>query len=462
MSSRLSPGGALLRSSRMFSVPKPLPQPGGESALVARYNSPSATTPYPTHQAITTPETSRILGDWGFKRSLPIRETSKSSTPAVRIKEIDSYEKVTDYNSAANHAISLQKFHELSLPISLPSPKRSRLQQHINIGHKSVFEDDADFTASGPGRSEEKRWKFKGPWLAGLTQGQFDAYLRKSVRNKREEFRQFVKERLAKQKTALEHQKALDSGEEMPQQVLAQDITEEELTEQIRKLRSDRIALYNMISEFLDLAPLNPPSSIINFTEAAERTLRPNLYAENGPPTSHPSAGISYLRTGAFAENHPVYGPQAHKTPVLARIVSPRTVYGGAKLGVGGFITDVPQGETAFNVRSFRGAGKGAVAGVSSFDPDIKGGAKSYVQPASARVDSTGSVVMTVNEANEEAQLVYRESVGKAKIYNDRTEPEPQVEPRRPFASMSPWSGFRTFTPAPNHENSQDNSIDLS
>ncbi|KAL0944480.1 mitochondrial 37S ribosomal protein bS1m [Colletotrichum truncatum] len=447
MSARLSPGGALLRTSRMFSVPKPLPQPGGEAASVSRYLSPTATAPYPTHQSITTPESSRAIGDWGFKRSLPVQKTTKSSTPVVRIKQIDSVERITDYQSAADHTITLQKFHEMNLPISLPGPNRSRLGG-LNDGFKSVFEDDGDFTTMEPGRAEEKRWKFKGPWLAGLTQGEFDRFLRKNVRNKREEFRSFLKERLATELTAAEHQKSLDRGSEMPKKVLAQDITEDQLIEYQRKLRSDRVTLYSLVSEFLDLAPLQPPSTLVNFSEAAEKAKRPSLYAENGPPMSHPSGGISYLRSAAFAENHPVYGPQAHQTPVLARIVSPRRDTNSAKLGVGGFITDVPQGDTAFNQRAFRG-GKSLIPGIASFDPDIEGGAKSFVQPTSARVDSSGSVQITVGEANEEAQLIYKELVGKSKIYNDRTEPEPEAEPRRPLVRSIPWG----TTKKPQNEN---------
>ncbi|WYZ45181.1 hypothetical protein EsH8_VIII_000497 [Colletotrichum jinshuiense] len=426
MSSRLSPGGALLRSSRMFSVPKPLKKPGGEST--ARFASPSATAPFPTHQSITTTESSRVLGDWGFKRSLPLRSTTKSSTPVVRIKQIDCFENVTDYSSAADHTLSLQKFQELNLPISLPGANRSRLGG-LNVGAKSVFEEDGDFTSMEPGRkNEEKRWKFKGPWLAGLTEGEFNRFLRKNVRNKRDNFRNFLKQRIATELTATEHQKSLDAGKDLPQQVLARDVTEEQLTEYVRKLRSDRITLYSLVSEFLDLAPLNPPSSLADFSNAADTTKRPSLYAENGPPISHPSGGISYLRTAAFAENHPVYGPQAHHTPVLARIVAPRTGFNNAKLGVGGFITDTPQGDTAFNQRSYLGR-KNVVAGVISFDPDIKGGAKAYVQPTSARMDSSGSVQITVGEANEEAQLIHKEMVGKAKIYNDKSQPDAPAAP---------------------------------
>ncbi|KAK1964994.1 hypothetical protein LY78DRAFT_658782 [Colletotrichum sublineola] len=423
MSARLSPGGALLRSSRMFSVPKPLGRPGGEAAAIARHASPTATTPFPTHQSITTTEASRALGDWGFKRPLPLQSTTKSSTPVVRIKQIDCFENVTDYSSAADHTISLQKFQELNLPVTLPGNNRSRLGG-LNIGAKSVFEDDGDFTYIEPGRENEaKRWKFKGPWLAGLTEGEFNRFLQKSVRNKRDAFRAFLKKHIATEQTATAHRKALDAGSKIPRQIHAQDVTEEQLTEYLRKLRHDRPTLYSLVSEFLDLAPLNPPSSLVDFSKSSEKTKRPSLYAENGPPICHPSGGISYLRTGAFAENHPVYGPQAYQTPVVARIISPRSGPTNAKLGVGGFITETPQGDTAFNQRTFLGH-KPAITGVASFDPVIKGGAKAYVHPTSARMDSSGMMQITVNEANGEAELISQEMVGKAKIYNNKTQIE--------------------------------------
>ncbi|KAK1999063.1 hypothetical protein LX36DRAFT_655872 [Colletotrichum falcatum] len=419
MSARLSPGGALLRSSRMFSVPNPLPKPGGEAAAIARFGSPTATAPFPTHQSITTTEASRVLGDWGFKRSLPLRPTTKSSTPVVRIKQIDCFENVTDYSSAADHTLSLQKFQELNVPVTLPGNNRSRLGG-LNVGAKSVFEDDGDFTYIGPGReNEEKRWKFKGPWLAGLTEGEFNRFLRKSVRNKRDAFRDFLRKRIAAELTAAKHQKALDAGERIPPQVHDHDVTEGLLTEYLRKLRSDRITLYSLVSEFLDLAPLNPPSSLGDYGNSTEKTKRPSLYAENGPPISHPSGGMSYLRTAAFAENHPVYGPQAHKTPVLARIIAPRSGPASAKLGVGGFITETPHGDTTFNQRSFFGR-KPGITGIASFDPEIKGGAKAYVQPNSARMDSSGMMQITVSEPEEEAQLIYKEMTGTAKIYNHK------------------------------------------
>ncbi|CRK44164.1 hypothetical protein BN1723_016327, partial [Verticillium longisporum] len=88
-------------------------------------------------------------------------------------------------------------------------------------------------------------------------------------------------------------QAALDKAIEAPAPVVAKDVTEDQLTEYIRKLRSDRVTLFALISEFLDLAPLNPPSAIANMSAGTRiESKSPNPYAERGPPITHPSGGL--------------------------------------------------------------------------------------------------------------------------------------------------------------------------
>ncbi|ROT41786.1 hypothetical protein SODALDRAFT_325976 [Sodiomyces alkalinus F11] len=414
MSARLSPGGALLRSSRMFSIPNPIPAPTSGDV---RHQL--GTLAFPTHLSITTPESSRARGDWGLKRPLPLRWTAKTSTPSIRVKHIDSIENVTDYASSSEHSLTLQKFHELNLPITVPAlPNRYRM---ISQAVTSVFEEDSDFIApeSAQGASgADKRWRFQGPWLAGMTEGEFNKYLRTTVRNKRQEFRDFLKARLASEITASQQQEALDKAADPPTPVQPRDITDEQFSQYVRRLRADRVTLFAVVSEFLDLAPLNPPSAIANMSIGARiESKSPNPYAERGPPVTHPSAGLSYLRSNAHAENHPLYGPQAHPSPVLARIISPRMMSAPAKLGVAGFITDTPQGDSALNRKTYR-SGRARVPGISTFDAEIEGGAKCYVEPRSANVNSAGKVIIKVNDANEEAQVILKETIGKAEIYN--------------------------------------------
>ena len=84
----LSPTANLLRNSRLFSLPNPLPRPVVGETVGAGITkaSDSATLPYPTHQAIVTTRSSLARGDWGLKRNLPARaRVLQSSDPVLRI-----------------------------------------------------------------------------------------------------------------------------------------------------------------------------------------------------------------------------------------------------------------------------------------------------------------------------------------------------------------------------------------
>ncbi len=100
-----SPTARLLQNSRLFSLPRPLPAPPleGLSSTGLFRASETATTPYPTLQAITTPRSSLSRGDFGLKRALPAKTTRHTSTPHVRIRAQDTYEHVTEFASAADH-----------------------------------------------------------------------------------------------------------------------------------------------------------------------------------------------------------------------------------------------------------------------------------------------------------------------------------------------------------------------
>ena len=439
----VSPGGALLRSSRMFSMPRPLPEISSISSDSTMHKSNTATRPFPQYQSITSPLASREKGDWGIKRPLPIKQTMATTTPLVRIKQFDTIEKITDYNSAADHSLSLEKFGEMRIAMTIPQEGRdrrdisSRANRYIidggkdtsgptsNPGLKSVFEEDMDFTAMSADSAGDNRWKFTGPWLARMSEGDFIKYLDKHVRPKRAEFRTLLRGLLAAQMTDRQNAEAREAGKPLPPPVNPKDITEEDFTKYLRRLRHDRPVLYSVISKFLDLAPLGMPvgfkaNSGIFFDDDVQVSRSP--YGKSGPPPSHPSAGISYLRTNAVLDNHPVYGPQADKTPILSRIISPRQGATPAKLGVGGFVATVPAGDNDFNYRPTRGgrsASRKAISGVSHLDLSTYGGAKAYVEPYTATVNPEGKVVVKVREAGAEAQIIAKEARGLTSIYND-------------------------------------------
>src|SRR6478752_1184195 len=159
----VSPGGALLRSSRLFSLPKPLPEPQSTNLHIGDHKSPTMTRQYPQYQSITSPLSSREKGDWGFKRPFPLKSTLTTSTPLIRVNQVDSIESVTDFASAADHALSLEKFQEMRIPLSIPKGnEKSGISVRNDAWRKSVFEEDLDFTEYRKGRIDDKRWKFQG------------------------------------------------------------------------------------------------------------------------------------------------------------------------------------------------------------------------------------------------------------------------------------------------------------
>ncbi|KAL2111949.1 hypothetical protein VUR80DRAFT_8963 [Thermomyces stellatus] len=452
MVARPSRGASLLRTSRMFSMPQPLRTP--DSGVSLHNQSDTATKAFPLHLSVTTTEKSRANGDWGFKRPLPLRKTTKTSTPVLRIKQVDSIEAITDYASASDHTLTLEKFHEMGISVSAPVLRYEKRKE----GRVSVFEESTDHTTTPSSHQDShakaRRWKFNGPWLASLSEDEFQTFLKKVVRSRKAEFRELLRQRRADELSNAAAQKAMNIGETPPPRLSASDVTDEELTEYIRALRADRHSLYEIITEFLDLAPVAPPQTSTNmWANSLDGTLPPvNPYAQDGPPITHPSAGLSYLRTSAYVENHPIYGPQKQHSPVLSRILSPQRGPDGPKLGIGGFVTDIPPGTTSFVHRYRDYDARSKVQGLSTFDPSIPGGASVYLTPHSARVSSSGNVIVKVDETSPEAQLVQKELVGTGEIYFEKPkEPAASSEAaqhrRRPFeyrqAYRRPASGIR-------------------
>jgi len=423
MASRsVSPGGALLRASRVFSIPPPLPRPAGDLSSQAIFTSDSATLPHPIHQSITTPQSSLAKGDWGFKRPLPLRSTTKTSTPFIRVEAIDTFERITEFNSSADHALSLQKWQEMGVPLSIPA-KRGNSGGFLYENRKSVFEDEIDSTADESAH-EDNRWKFKGPWLAAQTDGDFNTYVINEVRNRKLEFQKYIREACARALTSEARRTATEAGttEEASSTIQASDVTEEQLTEYVKTLRDERINLYRLVRTFLDLPPAPVTHAIDRLfgsmgTSTKSQTFHgkdlaepSSPYADTGPPKTHPSAGLAYSRSSQYLYNHPVWGPQKSKPPIKARVVMHRGAATGSfapALGVGGFVTDVPSG--SFNPESdrrFKNTPKPVIPGVLNIEPEKVGGSKVYVQPTHARVDPNGRVILSVVGADEDAVAV--------------------------------------------------------
>lgn len=443
-STRMSPGGALLRASRVFAIPSPLPRPTGALSSQVTFDSDTATLSHPIHQSITTPQSSLAKGDWGFKRPLPLRATTRTSTPIIRVEAIDTFEHVTDFRSAADHSLTLKKWQEMNIPISTPRLRNvaanvsQRGFEDPNIPkHRSVFEDSIDTTVRdesitpaslGQGK-DDTRWKFSGPWLAGLTEGEFQTYITKEVGRKKIEFRQFLKESCAlalTREARAQAQQNDDGFVEDVKTVSVEDITEEQLSAHIRHLRHDIATLNLHIRAFLDLAPSPPPPEDAEETSsdldelASIRRPKPvatstSPYAELGPPKTHPSAGLSYLRSSSWTHNHALYGPQAYPPPVEARIVMPKNASGNPPvLGVGGVVVDLPAGFPEFDTRHMAAHNTRYVEQVDGLlyvNPAKYGGSKTWVEPKHAYIDARGKIVLSVLPASKDAVAVKEDRV---------------------------------------------------
>jgi hypothetical protein len=396
-----SPTANLLRQSRIFSLPPPLPRPASESSIT-RIGSPFSTTPYPSHAAITTPESSRSRGDWGLKRNLPLKTTATTSTPTINVQEIDSIYHITEYTSAADHTVNLQKWQAMHVPLS-PRPLRESYSaiQPVKVDEdaKSVFESTSDITAPGfdrvPGltrrrRSQAQRWKFRGPWLVGKTENDFNTYLEKEIAGKRQDFNNFLRGKAAEDLQGKKRRDVMEEGavsEAKAPSISAEDVSEQDLSRFTQRLRNNKPMMDQLITDFLDLPASEDQSGASS-----------SLFARNGPPLTHPSAGLSYLRSSARIRNHPVHGPQAELAmPLEARVLQPRQINGRpnaytAKLGVAGFVADDSITNQGQSVRSRAQE----TPGVRTFDPTTPGGPKVWVNPKSAFIDATGHVILGI------------------------------------------------------------------
>ena len=403
---RLSPTANILRTSRLFSLPPPLPRPSSDLTASVNYESDTATLPYPTHAAIATTNSSLARGDWGLKRPLPLKSTTRTSTPMIHIDNVDSIDQITDFSSSADHAITLHKWQEMGTSLSLPEDKPKIASGQQQRYPRSVFESQFDNTNQDVSDPGKQRWKFRGPWLAGKTEGEFRQYMEKDVKPRRLAFRAFLHGRLAGEKAIRQQREATESGGE-PESPGEIAVSEEDVDAYVRRLRNDEQRLHKLVEEYLDL-----PS---------DRDSSTPIYYKKGPPTTHPSAGLSYLRTSSHTYNHPLLGPQEEPAPVLARVIRPQTTtanvkYDKALIGVGGIVAE--DDRQSFTRDS---------TGVTGYNPDIPGGAKVYIRaPKRASVDSRGRIDIVTRRPRD------RTSERIAQSYHSSEDSE---TPETPFAA---------------------------
>jgi hypothetical protein len=424
---RLSPAASLLRQSRLFALPPSLAPPAEEVSSQPEGRSNTATLPYPIRAAIETPLSSLNRGDWGLKRPLPLKSTTKTGSPVIRIQGgIDTREHIADFESAADHALTLRKWQELHLPVSKPVTSSSR---HHEIA-KSIFDSSFDNTTSPaisahrtslpdgsssteakepepsyqkPSSAAPKRWRHEGPWLAGMSGMEFDAYLNKTVRRQRGNFRDMVRQHLLADRREKLRRQAMEEGEGVGSTPVEIEVTQEEVTDHLRMLRSKPEIFGPMIAKFLDLP--EGPSSQGSWTHEpvfpyGRNTVAAPVYADVGPPKTHPSAGLSYLKRGpdTYARNDPVHGAQMAPPPVQARVLKTRRGPGNitATIGVAGVIAD----DTDPSIRS--------TGLYTPFRPQ-PGGRKGLVKLKSASINSNGTINLNVaSNASSASSSHYR------------------------------------------------------
>jgi hypothetical protein len=345
----------------------------------------------------------------------------------LRVESVDTIEHITEYGSAADHTLTLQKWQEMNMPLSTPAVKDSSggyMGSHRKPG-RGVFEEDLGTSSDGVLNSakDQTRWKFQGPWLAGLTDGEFNEFVRKTIHSRKSEFQLFLRETKALEDTKTAQLKAAEQGQNPPPATKASNITAEQLRMYIKGLRQDRAALFRLIRLFLDLPPAPSPKGFLGEalddimysmgTDTGSKTHTINSedflpksnspYAETGPPKTHPSAGLSYLRTNRYIYNHAVYGPQERPPPIQGRIVVPKNANVGSfapKLGIAGVVTEAPVGES-FNTSDASRARYGrtrkqAHPGLLNIEPDKVGGSKVYLHPSTASIDPSGRIDLRV------------------------------------------------------------------
>ncbi|GAB7362986.1 hypothetical protein MBLNU230_g3281t1 [Neophaeotheca triangularis] len=424
-----SPTARLLQSSRLFSLPRPLPQnaPANASATGAYRGSDTATTLYPTHQAIITPASSLHRGDWGVKRALPSKATKNTNTPVIRIKAGDNFEHITSFESAADHERTLAKWNELGVPMLQRKPRNTVSNEGGAYGEPrevqgSVFEDNFDNTDAAVTddiTGEKTRWKYRGPWLAGMLKGDFDIWVKKSVGKRGAEWREFLRTSMAedRQRDVLRLRREEGNFDEVATSEPLPSITDAELATHEKELRDSHMhdglasELTRLITRFLDLPALTnsqPSSSYAKTTDLAKALT--TMTANEGPPSTHPSAGLSHLRTSSHIFNHPLHGPQAFPTPVPARVLRPAKMRGApdneAKLGVAGFVARDPKRTQTWAKSAITPGSNDADQLIQQLDPDRVGGNVVQVHPRHAEVDDQGRVHLNFDRGDKEAIAV--------------------------------------------------------
>ncbi|KAF2850586.1 hypothetical protein T440DRAFT_508032 [Plenodomus tracheiphilus IPT5] len=513
---QLSPTANLLRNSRLFSLPNPLPRPpvGEAFGSGVTKSSDSATLPYPTHQAIATTKSSLARGDWGLKRPLPQRShLVQVSDPVLRVNQLDTIEHITDFDSAADHVRTRQKWEAMGVPMmkgmtqmkdrdlsgtppagafeirddttsydtelgldesglylkalkdnvktqadalkkafetSWQEKQRATVAEwdvqgvtgEDRIQKTKAFEQEyhnatkqlrkqmrrlreSNFTPFTPPPVDTavhntRRWKHDGPWLPGMGADDFVIYLNKEISKRKPEFNAYLVDFVKNEIYTTRRLAASKAGEAPPMDIAEAEawhaqqekewrtITKPEIEAGIKALRKETAnnPLGSKLVSKLILPFLRLPAIKFKYTAYAEDASNRDIDQyqfdqEIAPLSTHPSAGLGYLRTKSYIANHPILGPQATPAPISARVLQARTIQSSkeayARLGVGGFVANDQYRST--DVSSGNRIGVNNARDVETIDIDTYGGKKLHVQPLFGSVTNNGRIHVKVKRS---------------------------------------------------------------
>ena len=408
---RLSPAANLLRNSKLFALPQNVPLPQQRPTFEPTNSSDTATSIHPTKAAIVSPPIAYTKGDWGLKRELPGKATASTSTPTIRLRgEYDAQEHITDFESASDHVVTLEKWRTVTMQMIPPKRQQAgfgdrrtfsvfhpAIDNTTNV-HSDYASIDARTSDGTPehlkqalGRLREqrrakaeaeglplpgpppkapsmplnrKRWKYEGPWLAGMTNFEFEGYLQdlggKTIIQFRDQLRKkILQDRRAKDTAARDAQDVVDTSDATIKggEKSAIQVTEEDLDNAMRRLRQEPEAFGAEIASFLDLPEgPDPVAEVLRLNGKTpqwlynRKSVAADPYRTFGPPRTHPSVGFSYVRTNQYARNDPEKGPSRIARPMPARVLREQQAFdesrafGGANktsVGVGGLVARV-------------------------------------------------------------------------------------------------------------------------
>ncbi|EWC47201.1 hypothetical protein DRE_03320 [Drechslerella stenobrocha 248] len=318
-----SPAANLIRNSRLVAMPIPR----GASLSDSQAYRP----PYPTHQAITTPDSSRSRGDWGLKRPIPRKVHSKY----LRYNSIDSIEHRTTFQSSHDTVTTLKKWQEMDIPIKLYSQLANRFTSAFYFDtlpspsssedpHQEILAAPKSYTLDPP------VWGYRTKFIQRMTPGELKTFIDKKIVPRRREFELFVKDGASSRSLPQQQQSPLlPEHSNLDADV---DATAPASPPQHLQPKEEQERGHSQNQH-----PLSPITTLPNFAVRPVDTLLKSIRHDDlkslndvreflrmplrdAPMTLHPSAGLYYILDASYLENHPQYGPNPSRI-IPARVI---------------------------------------------------------------------------------------------------------------------------------------------